>query len=154
MNRFKPKAVRRSEAERQKAAKDFAQEQALKAAERAEISSTKCRAGIHGSHTRHNCPNLPCNYYKKEGHITTTQDCPALMRKEVIPRTTQSYEGAHEASEQTSLNGYKITRRDCRWHPESKGFSPHFHCPGMSSVNEETMEAEEVRVFQVPDCKL
>lgn len=86
--------------------------------------------------------------------MTTTQDCPALMRKEAIPRTTQSYEGAHEASEQTSLNGYKITRRDSRWHPESKGFSPHFHCHEMSSVNEETMEAEEVRVFQVPDCKL
>lgn len=44
MNRFKPKAVRRSEAERQKAAEDFAREQALKAAERAEISSTKCKA--------------------------------------------------------------------------------------------------------------
>ncbi|KAH8787781.1 hypothetical protein F5883DRAFT_656987 [Diaporthe sp. PMI_573] len=151
MNRFKPKAVRRSEAERQKAAKDFAREQAWKAAEMAENISAKCRAGIHGSHTRHNCLNMPCNYCKKEGHTATTEDWPAFMRKEAIPVTKQSYEGAHEAADQTSLNDYKIRRRDSRWFPESNGFSPHFHCPGMSSVDGETMEAEEGFIYPTPD---
>lgn len=154
MNRFKPKFVRRSEAERQKVAQDFGQKQALEDAERAESSSAQCRAGTHGPHTKHSCPHLPCNYCKKEGYIATTKDRPALMHKEAILGTKKGYEGAHEDSDQTSLNDHKLTRRDSRWLPEGKGFSPHFHCPGMSSVDGETMEAEEVQVFQIPFCKL
>lgn len=101
MSRFKPKVVRRSEAERQKKAADFAQEQILKAAERAEIISAECRAGHHGSHTRHNYPNMPCHYRKKGGHIATTEDCSALILKAAILGMIQIYEGAHEASDQS-----------------------------------------------------
>lgn len=154
---FQPKPVRRSEAGRRQLAEDYQNQEKLQLEEEQERQRASCEEGCHGSHRRHDCPNMPCNYCKTEGH--TTPNCPGLARKRLLstPGALQPaiefpeperHRGKHLQTERYRVEGP-------RWEVTAKEILPIYHCPGMSSLDENAAGARPVSksVSYPDDCK-
>lgn len=130
LSKFKPRAIRRSAADRHRLQREF--EARVHEADRERRAA--CEQGQHGSHKRRDCPNMPCTSCKKDGHAAPT--CPTLRTR------TRHILATPTSIKQTprSLLATLPISQERSWQPMTKEILPCYYCPGMSSIDAKNEE--------------